>query len=117
MSTSTTSQGLAAQNDAFRQGMPHTPALRGERVHTRGIEAFGLEVILDIWARVRAYNAFGEDNDPYGEHDFGAFNHPVAGKVFWKIDYYDLDLTYGSPEPIDPNVTRRVLTVLLAEEY
>ena len=52
MSTSTTSRGLAAQNDAFRQGKPHTPALRGERVHTRGIEAFGLVVILDIWARV-----------------------------------------------------------------
>ncbi len=38
-------------------------------------------------------------------------------KLFWKIDYYDAALCYGSADPADPRETRRVLTVMLAEEY
>ncbi|WP_370331564.1 DUF3768 domain-containing protein [Aquicoccus porphyridii] len=32
-------------------------------------------------------------------------------------DLYDVDYTYGSPEPSDPDQTRRVLTLLLPSEY
>lgn len=53
-------------------------------------------------------------NDPHGEHDFGSLT--VAGKkVFWKIDYYQRDLS-GWCDPLSPEC-RRVLTVMLAEEY
>ncbi|MFZ2980823.1 MAG: DUF3768 domain-containing protein, partial [Sphingobium sp.] len=31
--------------------------------------------------------------------------------------YYDRALTYGSPDPTDPDVTTRVLTLLLTHEY
>ena len=50
---------------------------------------------------MRTFTDFTPDNDPYGEHDFGSFelaNH----KFFWKIDYYDKTMTYGSEDPADP---------------
>jgi hypothetical protein len=55
-------------------------------------------------------------NDPYGEHDFGALDYAGA-KLFWKVDCYDKSLSAGSPDPTDPNVTTRILTIMLASEY
>ena len=55
-------------------------------------------------------------NGPYFEHDFAALTVEGA-RVMFKIDYYDRELTYGSEDPADPQVTRRVMTVLLAEEW
>jgi len=54
------------------------------------------------------------DNDPYGEHDFGSIKWHER-KTFWKIDYYDQALQYWH-DPLSPEC-RRVLTVMLAEEY
>lgn len=96
-------------NDAFRR------TLTGGRVMmTRGI--VGRNDANDILRKVQQFDQFGPDNDPHGEHDFGAFE---IGKdsVFWKMDYYNLDLTAGSPNPSDPRVTTRVLTILRADEW
>jgi hypothetical protein len=71
---------------------------------------------LKILEAVARFNSFDEDNDPYGEHDFGALE--VEGeRLFFKIDYYDQSLSAHSPDPADETVTKRVLTVMLAEEY
>ena len=38
-------------------------------------------------------------------------------RVFWKLDYYDRDLRFGSEDAANPAVTRRVLTIMLSDEY
>lgn len=83
---------------------------------TPGIQALGEDALRAILRAVQQYDDFTPDNDPYGEHDFGAF-HYADHQVFWKFDYYDLDLTMHSPDASDPAVTARVLTVMLADEY
>ena len=66
-------------------------------------------------AKVRAHE-FNGDDDPHGERDFGVFEHQ-GQKLFWKIDYYDPTLSFGSDDPTDLSKTHRVLTILLASEY
>jgi hypothetical protein len=96
-------------NDAFRQTL-----CGGKIVMTSGIAA--RPDIPAIIERVRTFAAFDPGSDPYAEHDFGAFRI-VDQQIFWKIDYYDLDLTGGSSDPSEPAVTSRILTIMLAEEY
>ena len=116
-----TSRIIAKQNDRFRS-MIHipqfgTPEVDGKVLITRGIAALSPLAQISILAAVRTFNAFTPDNDPYGEHDFGTINDAEAGRVYWKIDYYDTDYRYGSENPADSTATRRVLTVMLASEY
>lgn len=65
---------------------------------------------------IATFAKFTESNDPYGEHDFGAFEL-FGAKMFWKIDYFHPE--HDSHAPIASNIElcRRVLTVMLAEEY
>lgn len=96
-------------NDAFRKGLGD-----GRLTVTHGISE--REDAWEIVRRVRTYDTFRSDDDPSGEHDFGAFEIGDQ-KIFWKIDYYGRDWASGSPDPSDPAVTMRVLTIMLAEEY
>jgi hypothetical protein len=98
-------------NDSFRRSLSGG----GKRLMTAGI-ALPPEDQAAILGKVIALDAFTDDNDPHGEHDFGAFDH-VGRRVFWKIDYYDQSLEFGSEDPPDPARTTRVLTIMLAEEY
>ena len=47
--------------------------------------------------RVLTFDDFDPENDPYCEHDFGAFDHN-GDRIFWKIDYYDLQMRQASPD-------------------
>lgn len=98
-------------NDLLR-----TTWLTGQVLRTPGIANLPAAIQYRILETIQTFDAFTPDNDPHGEHDFGAVT--IDGhKVFWKIDYYALDMLHGSEDPANPEVTKRVLTVMLAEEY
>ena len=102
-----TSAKIARLNDAARENAVNY-------MTTRGILSLDPEVVSDIYIGVQEFRDFTEDNDPYGEHDFGSFK--VGGvKIFWKIDYYDEALK-GWCDPLSPDCTR-VLTIMRADEY
>ncbi len=98
-------------NDAFR-----TTLAEGNCVVSAGVSELGIPFATAAAAAARAYQDFTPDNDPDGEHDFGAFiieDH----RLIWKIDYFDPTLRYGSRDPSNPAATKRVLTVMLEEEF
>ena len=98
-------------NDALRKGRG-----QGQLMVTPGVLELANGSLPDVIALLRDYDAFSSDNDPYGEHDFGAFSYR-GQKLFWKIDYYDRSLQFGSDDPANEAVTTRVLTLMLAREY
>ena len=83
---------------------------------TSGISSLDDEMQDKIVKAVAAYESFNEDNDPHGEHDCAIFS--VDGyRIMFKIDYYDISLTYASEDPADPKKTARVMTIMLTDEY
>ena len=103
---------IAQLNDMMRQA----PGMYGTWMQTQGIEALPVDVQSAIREKVETFSAWTEENDPWHEHDFGAFE--IEGhKIFFKISYFDRQLTYHSPDPADPAVTHRVLHLMLASEY
>ena len=104
---------IRALNDEFRKSLGCRGG-PGKLLLTPGIAR--REDSFQILLAVQRFADFKSDNDPWEEHDFGSFKVGIH-TIFWKIDYYDKDLTAGSPDPSDPDVTARVLTILLASEY
>ena len=100
-------------------------------VTTTGFRSLSASDRSRVRELIETYNAFTPGNDPHGERDFGAIHQGRDGRwtclspieddpvesVFWKIDAYDRALRFGSPDPADSAVTRRVLTIMLASEY
>ncbi len=98
-------------NDQFRQrGCGEITAV------TPGIKAVRIVAVEAVVEAVRTFNAFNEGNVPYGEHDMGSVDFQGA-RIFWKIDYSDTELAFGSPDPANPGLITRVLTIMLASEY
>ena len=102
-------------NDSFRKTF-----LGGRVVITRAISAWPDHVQVQVMRLVQQFDAFTPDNDPNGEHDMIFLDFDYAGyreKVIGKIDYYDKELRFGSPDPSDPAKTTRILTIMLASEW
>lgn len=102
---------IRALNDALR-----IHGRGGMVLVTQGIVALGRYGAQAIYAAVAAFDSFHPGNDPYGEHDCGAIELD-GERVLFKIDYYDRERRFASPDPADPKVTVRVMTIMLASEY
>ena len=102
---------IALLNDAFRKTLSG-----GKVLLTPGVHELPDMVKAAAIQKVATFEDFSEDNDPYGEHDFGKFEL-CSRKFFWKIEYYDRAMEHGSEDPSDPEQTTRVMIVMLAEEY
>lgn len=125
--TNSRSERIARLNDRARQAV----GLACVAVATEGFRSLPEAEQSRVRELVETYDAFTLDNDPHGERDFGAIyrdadgrwttSYPAQGKptemVFWKVDAYDRALRFGSEDPANPAVTRRVLTIMLASEY
>lgn len=88
----------------------------GLLVFSAGVSAESPELRAKIVQTMQKFRDFCPENDPYGEHDFGKIS-VEDGEYFWKIDYYDLDYRFLSPDAADPAVTRRVLTLMKTDEW
>lgn len=110
MSTDSTDR-IRTLNDELRRNL-----LGGKAVMTPGIAALGEHAVQRLVRTIAVFDDFCAANDPHGEHDFGAFDFDGV-EVFFKIDYFCKDLQFHSPDPADPALTERVITLMLAEEY
>ena len=106
-----TTDRIRQLNDAFRRTF-----IGGQVMLTSGVDALPQDVKAKVLQAVRSFDAFDAGNDPHHEHDFGAFDIR-SERFFWKVDYYSRDMQGGSDDAADPNVTTRVLTIMLASEY
>lgn len=109
--TTNDTRKIAILNDAFR-----TTFLGGTICVTAGLHQLGDEFVKAALLAVREFTTFTDEHDPRGEHDLGAL--AVEGRqLLWKIDYFDPSMIHGSDDPARVDITRRVLTVMLSEEY
>ncbi len=95
---------IAKRNDVLGRSIPCVSS-SNLLVLTKGVASLGQGKINQVLKKVRDFSKFTKDNNPWGEHDFGAFEHN-GRKFFWKID------DYGGHEGYN-----LILTIMLAEEY
>jgi hypothetical protein len=107
---------IARLNDRARNGLDRSSRI----VVTSGLHAqlAGEKPADAIFAQARLIGAMRrctfQTDSP--ERDFASFE--VDGiKILMKIDYYDAELIYGSEDPADASITRRVVTLMRAEDY
>lgn len=103
---------IARLNDALRKN-----GQGGAIMVTRGVRALPGFKVTALLLMLQTMDGFDEDNDPNHERDFGDLEWGDGTELLWKIDYYDNDMVYASPDPADRALTQRVLTVMLATDY
>ena len=102
---------IRALNDAFRKTF-----WGGRVMMTVGVAALEAPVRNAVVEKIKFFEAFDDDNDPWGEHDFVSVE--LDGQTFFaKTDYYDRECVAHSKDAAYPGKTCRVMTIMLAEEH
>lgn len=99
-------------NDFFRGMLLTEPDVRV----SAGVRSLAKEYQHRVFLRVRTHSEFSSERRKCEQHDFGRFEEG-GHEIIWRITYHDLFLRSYSAEPDNPHTTRRVLTIMLAEEY
>lgn len=98
---------IAERNDGARKAM----GVACMAVQTQGVNALPVDEQSKLREAVEKFDTFNENNDPYGEHDFGKIIQNGVD-YFWKID------DYGEGYHHQAGITHRlVLTIMRADEY
>lgn len=108
---------IARLNDRCRMGLDRTARI----VITRNcLSSFAnldrpAEVIIAQAKLMRAFRSceFSRDSP---ERDMAWLTLGDV-RLMMKIDYFDESLEWGSPDPADATVTRRIMTIMLTEDY
>lgn len=88
----------------------------GQIFVTSAVDALNEDMKFRLIQAIRNFDEFDGGNDPYHQHDFGKVE--LEGTAYYfKVDAYDLSLEYASDDPANELITRRVMTVLRADEY
>ena len=106
---------IARLNYRCRLGLDRT----GRDVITRTCLATFSEEQLPtrIVAQAEILAAIRKDRFPEEASPRGRGHVEYRGtKVYFAIDAYDLDLVYGSEDPADASVSRRVMTIMVRED-
>lgn len=98
-------------NDAFRK-----TGIGGRIMLTINVRELGEQSVKKILKSIGNFSDFNENDNPHGENDFGSIIYK-GNMILWKIDYYDRNLEFGSPDPSDASLTTRVMTIMCADEY
>lgn len=94
---------IRALNDELR-----SYGLGGMVMISAGLRALGPDITRIVLQAVKAFDEFGPDNDPWGEHDCASVE-TFGVQALWKIDCYERSGRIHSPDPADPRVTLRVI--------
>ena len=107
-------KSIQLKNDAFRKAVFMGPQPDGKAFMTPAVETLAEKTKALLFFEIINFDNFTQDNDPYGEHDFGCIERDGIPKIYWKINYYKDEMMEDGAE--DPLNAYRVLVVMFAEE-
>ena len=108
-------RSIQVKNDGFRKAVFMGPHPDGKAFMTDSVGNLAEQTQAMLFFKIITFDGFTQDNDPYGEHDFGCVELDGIPKVYWSINYYeDASLTEIAEDPLN---AYRVLIVMFAKEY
>ena len=109
---------IADLNDRCRMGLDRTARIVATRdcLATIAKGDRNMDMIIAQARLLKAVRDYRFAPDDRSERDFGSLE--LDGEtIFFKIDYYDAAMEFGSEDPADASITTRVLTIMLARDY